>query len=179
MTSVSEFTASRIDCRKNFSNPSRMSGVTGVWHTLSALSLFSRAEERTGSYTGRDGTGERSYVSARHETRSLSRCDSHARVRLPCKVSRLRSAAPASGGTPWQEAHLIRTPLSIYVGYRPMRMLCLLRRGEADTRRQPADAPPTDESENRPLFEKRAPEKTATSRSACSLYAARTTAIFG
>ena len=84
MTSVSEFTASRIDCRKNFSNPSRMSGVTGVWRTLSALSLFSRADERTGSYTGRDSTGERSYVSARHETRSLSRCDSRARVRLPC-----------------------------------------------------------------------------------------------
>ena len=58
-------------------------------------------------------------------------------------------------------------------------MLCLLRRGDADPRRHRADAPPADENENRPLFEKRAPEETATSRSACGIYAARTTVIFG
>ena len=60
------------------------------------------------------------------------------------RVLILRRSAPASGSTPWQEAHLILTPLSIYIGYRPMRMLCRLRRVHAQPRRhRAAPRPPT------------------------------------
>uniref|UniRef100_A0A224YEZ3 Uncharacterized protein n=1 Tax=Rhipicephalus zambeziensis TaxID=60191 RepID=A0A224YEZ3_9ACAR len=130
MTSLSELIAPRIVCCKNFSNPSKTSGITGICFKcfLCSLVLKSALEAKQGGMAqGNEVTSVCVMtLSVRNEMQLLSP------VVVPfcgcgslCKVSRLLSAALLCGGTLWQEVHLIQAPLLICVGYWLM-AFCLL-----------------------------------------------------
>lgn len=172
MNSVSEFIASRTNFWKRFlKSVKNEQSYRGLLHAFSIFSLFSRPDERAGSYRGRDGKGERSYASVHHDLEcmwrnalALSHCDFSAHECGYCVMSAHHmSAASARGGTLWQKAHPIQTPLLIYVGLSPIAGYLLL-----DIKQQ---VPlPTKES---------VPDKMVTLRSASKLSLLRKTARFG